>query len=417
MLGLPLAVLMGPAAARQTAPAGETVGGVIRKPDGKAVPGVTLVVREGRLQVGTGTTGSDGRWEVPVPGPGVYRVTIDTSTLPRGVKLADPARRTLDQVEVRPEQSKVVLFPLGGGESTTPSRVSRFLDLALDGLRLGAIVALAAVGLSLIFGVTGLVNFAHGELVTFGAVVAFFFSTSAGGPRWPLAVATALAVGIGGGFGWLLEMGVWRPLRRRRTSLIALLVVSIGLSLLIRHVILVVFKGDPRSYTQFAIQRPMHLGPASILPKNLVVIVLSLLVLVAVGMLLERTRLGTAMRAVADNKDLAESSGIDVERVILATWVLAGALAALGGVLYGLTQEVVWDMGFTLLLTMFAAVILGGLGSAYGAMAGGLVIGVASELSTYWIEVEFKVVVSLMILILVLLFRPQGILGIRERVG
>ena len=123
------------------------------------------------------------------------------------------------------------------------------------------------------------------------------------------------------------------------------------------------------------------------------------------------------MRAVADNKDLAESSGIDVERVILATWVLAGGLAALGGVLYGLTQEVVWDMGFTLLLTMFAAVILGGLGSAYGAMAGGLVIGVASELSTYWIEVEFKVVVSLMILILVLLFRPQGILGIRERVG
>ena len=154
-----------------------------------------------------------------------------------------------------------------------------------------------------------------------------------------------------------------------------------------------------------------------ILPKNLTAIVLSLVVLAGVGLLLERTRLGTAMRAVADNKDLAESSGIDVERVILATWVFAGALAALGGVLYGLTQDVVWDMGFTLLLTMFAAVILGGLGSAYGAMAGGVVIGVASELSTYWVEVEFKVVVSLLILILVLLFRPQGILGVRERVG
>ena len=114
---------------------------------------------------------------------------------------------------------------------------------------------------------------------------------------------------------------------------------------------------------------------------------------------------------------LAASSGIDVERVFLATWMLAGGLAALGGVLYGLTQEVVWDMGFTLLLTMFAAVILGGLGSAYGAMAGGLVIGVASELSTYWVAVEFKVVVSLMIMIMVLLFRPQGILGVRERVG
>jgi branched-chain amino acid transport system permease protein len=254
-------------------------------------------------------------------------------------------------------------------------------------------------------------------MLTFGAVVAFFFSTSAAGPGWPLVGATALAVVLGGGSGWLLEMGLWRPLRRRRTSLIALLVVTIGLSLFVRHIILTVFKGAPRSYGQFAIQRPLHLGPASILPKNLDVIVLSLVVLLAVGLLLKRTRLGTAIRAVADNKDLAASSGIDVERVFLATWMLAGGLAALGGVLYGLTQEVAWDMGFTLLLTMFAAVILGGLGSAYGAMAGGLVIGVASELSTYWIEVEFKVVVSLMILILVLLFRPQGILGIRERVG
>jgi branched-chain amino acid transport system permease protein len=416
-LGVSLVVLAGPAGARQPAPTGESIGGTIRKPDGKPVPNVTLTVHKSKLQVGTGTTGPDGQWTVPVPGPGIYQVLIDTSTLPKGVKLADPARRTLDQVEVRPEQAKVVLFPLGGAGGATPSRVSQLLNLALDGVRLGVIVALAAVGLSLIFGVTGLVNFAHGELVTFGAVVAFFFSTSVGGPRWPLAVATVLAVGVGGGFGWVLEMGLWRPLRRRRTSLIALLVVSIGLSLLIRHVILVVFKGDPRSYAQFAIQHPLHLGAVSILPKNLAAIGLSLGVLVAVGLVLERTRLGTAMRAVADNKDLAESSGIDVERVILATWVFAGSLAALGGVLYGLTQQVVWDMGFTLLLTMFAAVILGGLGSAYGAIAGGLVIGVASELSTYWIEVEFKVVVSLMILILVLLFRPQGILGIRERVG
>ena len=248
-------------------------------------------------------------------------------------------------------------------------------------------------------------------------MVAFFFSTSAGGPQWSLISATLLAVLIGGGTGWALEMGLWRPLRRRRTSLIALLVVSIGLSLVARHVILTVFKGAPRSYADYDIQSALHLGPAHILPKNIWVIAISLAVLIAVGLLLKGTRLGTAMRAVADNKDLAESSGIDVQRVILATWVLAGGLAALGGVLYGLTQQVVWDMGFTLLLTMFTAVILGGLGSAYGAMAGGIVIGVASELSTYWVAVEFKVVVSLMIMIMVLLFRPQGILGVRERVG
>jgi len=395
----------------------EGVAGTLRNDDGRPVAGVVITVTRGSSTVGEATTVTDGSWRVPVPGPGTYSVTLDKSSLPKGVVLRDPKRRTLNGVEVTEGQTSAVLFPLGTGKGGGPSRVSRFLDLSLDGLRLGVIVALAAVGISLIFAVTGIVNFAHGELVTLGAVVAFFFSTSAGGPQWSLVSATLLAVLIGGGTGWALEMGLWRPLRRRRTSLIALLVVSIGLSLVARHVILTVFKGAPRSYADYDIQSALHLGPAHILPKNIWVIAISLAVLIAVGLLLKGTRLGTAMRAVADNKDLAESSGIDVQRVILATWVLAGGLAALGGVLYGLTQQVVWDMGFTLLLTMFTAVILGGLGSAYGAMAGGIVIGVASELSTYWVAVEFKVVVSLMIMIMVLLFRPQGILGVRERVG
>lgn len=395
----------------------ESVGGTLRRSEDRPVEGVTIVVARGGASVGTAMTASDGTWQVIVPGPGSYNVTLETSTLPRGVKLRDPGRRTLAGVPVRPGQAKIVLFPLAGATAQAPGRVSRFLNLAVDGLKLGSIVALASVGLSLIFGVTGLVNFAHGELVTFGAVVAFFFSSSSAGPRWPLVAATALAVAFGGALGLVLELGLWRPLRHRRTGAVPLLVVSIGLSIFVRHVILATFKGDPRPYAQFTIQHPFSLGSVQLLPKDAVVIIVSLAVLVVVGLLLERTRLGTAVRAVADDKDLAESSGIDVDQIILVTWVAGAGLAALGGVLYGLVQSVVWDMGFTLLLTMFAAVILGGLGSAYGAMAGGLVIGVASELSTYWVPVEFKVVVALGVLIVVLLVRPQGILGVRERVG
>ena len=142
-----------------------------------------------------------------------------------------------------------------------------------------------------------------------------------------------------------------------------------------------------------------------------------IVVLVLVGLLLQRTRLGTAMRAVADEHDLAEASGVDVRQVILVTWVTGAALAALGGVLQGLSDNVVWDMGFTMLLLMFAAVLLGGLGTAYGAMVGGLLIGIVTEVSTYWIESKYKLGVALAVLIVVVLVRPQGILGRPERIG
>jgi branched-chain amino acid transport system permease protein len=133
--------------------------------------------------------------------------------------------------------------------------------------------------------------------------------------------------------------------------------------------------------------------------------------------MLQRTRTGKAIRAVSDNRDLAESSGIDVSRVILNVWLLAGGLAALGGVFFGLAQLVSWDMGFRLLLLMFAAVILGGLGTAYGVIAGSLVVGIVAQVSTLWFPVELQNAWALLVLILVLLVRPQGIFGQRERVG
>jgi neutral amino acid transport system permease protein len=262
-----------------------------------------------------------------------------------------------------------------------------------------------------------MINFAHGELVTIGALAAFFLNAATPGPGWGLVGSALVAVLVGALVGGALELGLWRPLRARGIGRIQLFIVSIGLSLLLRHVLLVLFGSRPRPYADFVIQETLDLGPVALTPRDLVITVLSLAVLVAVGVMLLRTRIGRAMRAVADDRDLAEASGIDVSRVILVVWVLGGGLAALGGVLFGLSEIVAWDMGFRLLLLMFAAVILGGLGSAFGAMAGGLVVGLVAQLSTAWAPVELQNAWALAVLIAVLLVRPQGIFGRAQRVG
>jgi neutral amino acid transport system permease protein len=386
--------------------------------EGEPVPGVEISVKRGRTAVGTTTSDATGSWRVPVGRGGTYQVTLNEKTIPRGFTLADPDRTTLPNVEVQAESDKFVVFPFGAAEASGPSAFEDLLNLTIGGIRFGLIVALAAVGLSLVFGTTGLINFAHGELVTFGALIAWYVNASGGGgPGITLLLAGAIGVVAGGLLGGGLELGLWRPLRNRRTGTVALLVISIGLALFLRHVYLVIFKGNPRSFEQFASQTPWEFGPISILPKDAFIIVVSLAVLVTLGLLLERTKLGTAVRAVTDDPDLAESSGIDVKRIILTVWIVSTAVAALGGVLLGTTEAVQWDMGLRILLVMFAAVILGGLGTAFGAVVGGLVIGVISEVSTFWFETDYKTAFALLALIIVLLVRPQGILGVRERVA
>jgi branched-chain amino acid transport system permease protein len=418
MLGLAvlLVALLGGVAGAQT---GTSIGGSMFRVDDTGarhpVEGVRFTVKEGGRVVGRDVTDAQGVWRVEVAGSGTYEVDLDTGSLPKGVGLRDPKRARLESVGVLGGQQKSVLFPLGAAaaKASWGDRFDRFADLAANGLKVGAIVALASVGLSLIFGITGLVNFAHSELVTFGALVAWEFNALG----LPLPVAALFGVAGGAALGFALERGLFGPLRRRRMSNTALMVVSIGLSQFLRNLYLLFFGGAPRKFDDYAIQQGVHLGPISILPKDLWIIGISLSLLLLVGWLLKSTRTGTAMRAVSDNRDLAESSGIDVQRIILITWVAGAGLAALGGILYGTTQTVSWDMGFTILLAMFSAVVLGGLGSAYGAMVGGLVIGMVGEISTYWLETEFKYVTALAVLIVVLLVRPQGILGVRERVG
>ena len=416
-IGVALALLV-VAPPAQATDAGPVLQGTLEVDD-RPVAGVTISASTaGGDEVGSDTSDRAGRWVVALPGAGEYTVVLDEATLPEGVTVATQPQ--LDDVEVGSGEQRTVLFPLAGeaaAGSALAKLAARVAQAAVDGVNLGLIIAMTAIGLSLIFGTTGLVNFAHGEMVTFGAVVAFLFNASGAFPHMQLIPATVLAVGAGALLGAGLERGLWRPLRARGTGLISMLVVSIGLSLLLRHLILVLFGGSSRPYTDYTLQQSLHLGPVALTPRDVATMALSVVVLVAVGLLLQRTRIGTAMRAVADDVDLAESSGIDVQRVVLFVWMLGGGLAALGGVMLGANEAVSWDMGFTLLLLMFAGVILGGLGTAYGAMAGSLVVVVISQISTLWFPPELKYMWALAVLIAVLLVRPQGIFGLRERIG
>jgi neutral amino acid transport system permease protein len=381
----------------------------------KPVVGVRVVVRKGEAKIGEAVSDAKGVAGIPVPGRGTYQVRLDEKTFPKGV--GKPAQTVLPNVIVQSGRAKFVLFPFGESFAKEPSDIDQLADLAGNGLRIGLIIAVAAVGLSLVFGTTGLINFAQGELVTFGGIAAWYLNANSGGLGLTLVVAGILAAILGGLFGGGLELGLWRPLRRRRTGNVALMVVSIGLALFLRSVFQIVFGAAPQSYSQYAVQETWRIGPLDILPKSVAVIAICVVILVAVALCLLRTRLGTAVRAVTDNADLAESSGIDVQRVILVVWIACGALAAAAGVLLGMVQTVEYDMGFKILLVIFAAMILGGLGSAFGAMVGGIVLGLAYEVSTFWIPTDFKYAVALGVLILVLLVRPQGILGVKERVA
>jgi neutral amino acid transport system permease protein len=411
-----------------------TVGGTLRAPDGKPVAGVTITAAKGGKQVGKATTAKSGTWQITLPGGGTYTLTLDVSTLPAGLHPARQGGQTLKDVPVPGGSSRIVIFPLttgkpapsaapsggasgGGAQNSFINRLDQLAQLLVDGVKFGSIIAICAIGLSLIFGTTGLINFAQGELVTLGATIAFLLNASVVGPQMQLIPATIVTVAIGAMIGGGLELGLWKPLRRRGVGRIQLFIVSIGLSLVIRHIILVVFGSRPLPYADYTVQKELTWGPISIAPRDLVIIILSLLTLAGVGLMLRRTRTGKAIRAVADNRDLAESSGIDVSRVILNVWLLSGALSALGGVFFGLVQLVSWDMGFKLLLLMFAGVILGGLGTAYGVIAGSLVVGIVAQVSTIYFPVELQYAWALIVLILVLLVRPQGIFGRSERIG
>ncbi len=209
----------------------------------------------------------------------------------------------------------------------------------------------------------------------------------------------------------------WRWLRKRGTGLIAMLVVSIGLGIFLRYVYLFIFGGSTRQYASFNGQPGISLGPIDVTPKALIAAGIAIVVLTGTVLWLKLTRIGKASRAIADNPALASASGIDVNRVVSIIWMAGAALAALAGVVYSLSNGINWIQGFQLLLLIFAGVTLGGLGTATGAIVGSIIVGTMIQLSTLVIPSELKNVGALGVLIVILMIRPQGILGRSERVG
>lgn len=386
---------------------------------GARVPGATVRVLQNGKEIGSGISDSNGQFVIGVPEPGDYTIELDLKTLPPGVTVRQEGGERRE-VTVRPATLAPALFILGEGTSTGggggggSGKGRQALQLLVGGLQFGLVIAMAAIGLSLIFGTTGLTNFAHGEMVTGGALLGYLFNIGFGLNLIPAAAAAVL---VGALLGGLLDRGLWRPMRRRGTGLIAALVVSIGLSLVLRYSYLYIFGGPSRSYAQYATQNPLVLGPITIPPRDLVIMAVSVVVLLGIGIGLQRTKLGKATRAVSDNPSLAASSGIDVERVINVVWIAGSGLAVLGGIFLALSQQVNWLLGFNILLLLFAGVTLGGLGTAFGALVGSLVIGVFTQMSTLVIPAELQNVGALVVLIVILIVRPQGILGRAERVG
>ncbi|MEK6272196.1 MAG: branched-chain amino acid ABC transporter permease [Actinomycetota bacterium] len=277
----------------------------------------------------------------------------------------------------------------------------------LTGLSLGAIYALGAVGLTLVYGILKLVNFAHGDFLTFGAYMAYVVNVTWG---MPLVLGIFFAMAMTAMLGVFFEKVMWGPMRARRAGLLQLLLMSIGLAFLIRAFIQYVWSTEIRFLDVNVIETVEVLG-LRIGRTSLVILVVGIVLIAAIGLMLRYTLLGKQMRALSDNLELAETSGINTSRVILYTWLFAGALAGLAGVMAAATTELRPELGFELLLPIFAAVILGGIGDAFGALAGGLVLGLIIEWSTMFIEARWKVSIGFVALILVLIVRPQGIFG------
>jgi branched-chain amino acid transport system permease protein len=273
----------------------------------------------------------------------------------------------------------------------------------VDGLLSGAIIALGAIGVTFGLAILRFANFSHGDLLAvgaYGALLLFSFGL-------PLALLGAIALVIV--VSLLLERLVYRRLRRRGADPLTLVFASFGLALILRHALILAFGPDPYNYTselQMALRLP---AGVRVMPDQVLVFAVVLAVLGVLWWFLQRTRYGIAMRAVAENPVLSSIAGVDIAATVKLTWVVSAALAALAGVFYGVTVQVRPEMGINLLLPLFTAAILGGVGSVAGAVVGAFAISLAENLSTLIFPTSYRPIVPFVVLLLALYFRPAGL--------
>jgi branched-chain amino acid transport system permease protein len=288
-----------------------------------------------------------------------------------------------------------------------------------DGILTGAIVALGAIGVTFTLAIMRFANFAHSELLTWGAYIALGVVSVIGPGRptgplsfgWPLIVAALVAAVLTGLAAWAIDALVFRRLRRRGAPPLTMVFAAFGAALVMRHLVVLVWGHDSYYYTR-ELQIAVELVPGvRMLPDQAFVLGLALLVMAALHVFLARSRTGMAMRAMAESPALAQVCGVEVDAVVRLTWIISGALAGLAGVFTGLTPQLHPEIGVNVLLSLFAAAILGGTGSLGGAVIGGMVVGLAENLGLLVVNPGYKGAMAFLVLVAILLVRPQGIFG------
>lgn len=297
------------------------------------------------------------------------------------------------------------------------------LELIVYGVVLGSIIALGSIGLTLIWGITDLFNCAHGDQITVGAYIALLFVSlfsrigflqAKVGPfsfNWGVLLAFIPAIIISAGLAIFIEHWVYKPLRNTGAHFITSFIASVGVAWVLRGLIYMIWGAEFHFYTSGL--RPMIFLPQGIKLRvdEIFIVIVAWAAVAAVYLFMSKAKMGKALRALADNPELARISGINTQRMIDWAWGLAGTLIAIAGVLYGIETQLRPEMGWIFLLPLFAAIILGGKGSITGALAGGLILGIAQQVSTAWLSPTYKPAVAFIIMILFLLFRPKGIFG------
>jgi branched-subunit amino acid ABC-type transport system permease component len=280
------------------------------------------------------------------------------------------------------------------------------------GLITASVLALAGVGVTLQFGVTNYINFAYGSYIALSAYVAWELNAVLGLNFWLAVLCSSVLMGV---FAVIVNRILLQPFARRNPPRVYLLIVTLGLWLVLGSLILVVWGPVQRQF-KVGNQMPLNVGPFLFTPYQLLIILIAVVTLGGVHLLLRRTKLGKAMRAMSDDSALARVSGIDGDFVVNVTWFLTGTLIGLSGCVLALNlSSFLPAFGDDFLFVIFSAVILGGIGQPYGTMLGALIVGLATEMSAAVIQSSYKSDIAFAILIVMLLIRPKGLIPVRGK--
>jgi branched-chain amino acid transport system permease protein len=415
------------------------------------LPGIDVTVSGSAFE--ETITSTDGPVSIKVPEVGAYTLTVDLATVPDGMAPNAQERQVTAQLGSTARGAFRIApgsAPPASGSTTEPSESATDAGEGADtgeeaeaggigadgstenlsgwpafsqvwqqfgsGIRFGLLLALASVGLSLIYGTTGISTFSHGEQVTLGALLGFMSINWWGLPVWAAVLVTIV---ICAATGWFQDVVLWGPLRKRGTPVMQLMIVTIGLSMALQYLIQMFIGGQSRRVLP-SNARPVEIAGITLSAASWLSMLVALAVIGVIAWFLTQTRIGRATRAVSDNAALAAATGINPDRIVRIVWTMSTGLAGLSGMLLAISfGSFTWTLGMILLLLMFASVTLGGMGTAFGALAGSMVIGLVVEMSTLipGMPSSLRYASGLLILILVLLIRPQGLLGRAVRVG